>query len=144
MCNNQQYIYPYLTCHISYTDPQLSAWPKVRGTADTDGGAYYPFRSILLVLTTLSSSSSTDRRAETDRKVITTQIAVAHHFICRLRRRESCILGATSSQPTLPLHELPPARLVIHRQTSNHERRKGTLSVQSRSGILADFCPRQH
>ena len=95
-------------------------------------------------LTTLSSSSSTDRRAETDRKVITTRIAVAHHFICRLRRRESCILGATSSQPTLPLHELPPARLVIHRQTSNHERRKGTLIVQSRSGILADFCPRQH
>ena len=95
-------------------------------------------------LTTLSSSSSTDRRAETDRKVITTRIAVAHHFICRLRRRESCILGATSRQPTLPLHELPPARLVIHRQTSNHERRKGTLSVQSRSGILADFCPRQH
>ena len=62
-------------------------------------------------LTTLSSSSSTDRRAETDRIVITTRIAVAHHFRCRLRRRESCILGATSSQPTLPLHELPPARL---------------------------------
>ena len=95
-------------------------------------------------LTTLSSSSSTDRRAETDRIVITTRIAVAHHFRCRLRRRESCILGATSSQPTLPLHELPPARLVIHRQTSAHERRKGTLSVQSRSGILADFCPWQH
>ena len=90
-------------------------------------------------LTTLSSSSSTDRRAETDRMVITTRIAVAHHFTCRLRRRESCILGATSSQPTLPLHELPPAKLVIHRQTSNHERRKGTLIVQSRSGILADF-----
>ena len=95
-------------------------------------------------LTTLSSSSSTDRRAETDRKVITTRIAVAHHFRCRLRRRESCILGATSSQPILPLHELSPARLVIHRQTSAHERRKGTLSVQSRSGILADFCSRQH
>ena len=79
-------------------------------------------------LTTLSSSSSTDRRAETDRKVITTRIAVAHHFRCRLRRRESCILGATSSQPTLLLHELPPARLVIHRQTSAHERRKGTRS----------------
>ena len=92
-------------------------------------------------LTTLSSSSSTDQRAETDRKVITTRIAVAHHFRCRLRRRESCILGATSSQPTLPLHELPPARLVIHRQTSAHEQRNGTLSVQSRSGILADFCP---
>ena len=35
-------------------------------------------------LTTLSSSSSTDQRAETDRKVITTRIAVAHHFRCRL------------------------------------------------------------
>ena len=92
-------------------------------------------------LTTLSSSSSTYRRAETDRIVITTRIAVAHHFRCRMRRRESCILEATSSQPTLPLHKLPPARLVIHRQTSAHERRKGTLSVQSRSGILADFCP---
>ena len=68
-------------------------------------------------LTTSSSSSSTDRRAETDRIVITTRIAVAHHFRCRLRRRESCILGATSSQPTLPLHELPPARLVIHAPT---------------------------
>ena len=29
----------------------LSVWPEVRGTADTDGGAYSPFRSILLVLT---------------------------------------------------------------------------------------------
>ena len=47
----------------------LSTWPEVRGTADTDGGAYSPFRSILLVLTTLSSSRSTDRRAETDRMV---------------------------------------------------------------------------
>ena len=93
-------------------------------------------------LTTLSSSSSTARRAETDRIVITTRIAVAHHFRCRLRRRESCILGATSSQPTLPLHELPPARLVIHRQTSAHERRKGTLNVQSRSGMhISGFLP---
>ena len=29
----------------------MSAWPEVRGTADTDGGAYSPVRSILLVLT---------------------------------------------------------------------------------------------
>ena len=54
------------------------------------------------------------------------------------------MLGAPSSQPTVPLHELPPARLVIHRQTSAYERRKGTLSVQSRSGILAYLCTRQH
>ena len=90
-------------------------------------------------LTTLSSSSSTDRRAETDRIVITTRIAVAHHFRCRMRRRESCILGTTSCQPTLPLHELPPARLVIHRQTSAHERRKGTCSIEV--GHISGFLP---
>ena len=69
---------------------------------------------------------------------------IAHHFRCCLRRRESCILGATFSQPTLPLRELPPARLVIHRQTSAHERREETRNVQSRSGMLAHLCTRQH
>ena len=54
------------------------------------------------------------------------------------------MLGAPSSQPTVPLHEIPPARLVIHRQTSTHERRKWTQSVQSRSGILGYLCTRQH
>ena len=61
-----------------------------------------------------------------------------------LRQRECCMLGAPSSQPTVPLHELPPARLVIHRQTSAHKRRKWTRSVQSRLGILAYLCTRQH
>ena len=65
-------------------------------------------------------------------------------FLHRLRRRECCMLGATSSQPTVPLHELPPAGLVIHRQTSAQERRKGTWNVQSRSDILAHLCTRQH
>ena len=65
-------------------------------------------------------------------------------FLCRLRRRECCMLGAPSSQPTVPLHELPPVRLVNHRQTSAHERRTWTRSVQSRSGILAYLCTRQH
>ena len=54
------------------------------------------------------------------------------------------MLGATSSQLTVPPHELPLARLVIHRQTSTHERRKGTWNVQSRSGMLAHLCTRQH
>ena len=61
-------------------------------------------------------------------------------FLCRLRRREC---WGPSSQSTVPLHELPPARLVIHRQTSAHERRKWTRSVLSRSGILAYLCTRQ-
>ena len=99
----------------------------------SDGGAYSPFRSILLVLT--------------------------HDFII------TCVYGPTGSdgherqdadaalraifvtfeaKGVVPLHELPPARLVIHRQTSAHERRKWTRSVQSRSGILAYLCTRQH
>ena len=40
-----------LFLHFSKKNLKLSAWPEVRGTADTDGGAYSPFRSILLVLT---------------------------------------------------------------------------------------------
>ena len=48
----------------------LSAWPEVRGTADTDGGAYPPScQSSSYSLTTISSPRSTDRRAETDRMV---------------------------------------------------------------------------
>ena len=54
------------------------------------------------------------------------------------------MLGDPSSQLTVPLHELHLARLVIHRQTSAHERRKWTRNVQSRSGILAYLCTRQH
>ena len=36
---------------MDFSKDNLSAWPEVRGTADADGGAYSPFRSILLVLT---------------------------------------------------------------------------------------------
>ena len=94
-------------------------------------------------LTTLSSYVSTDRRAVTDMNGKTRTLRCAP-FLCRLRRRKCCVLGAPSSQPTVPLHELPPARLKIHRQTSPHKRRKWTRSVQSRSGILAYLCTRQH
>ena len=94
-------------------------------------------------LTTLSSYVSTDRRAVTDMNGKTRTLRCAP-FLCRLKRRECCVLGAPSSQPTVPLHELPPARLVIHRQTFAHERRKWTRRVQSRSGILAYLCTRQH
>ena len=40
-----------------------------------------------------------------------------------------------------PPRKLPPAWLVLHRQTSAHERRKGTLDVQLRSGVIANFYP---
>ena len=119
--------------------------PEVRGTADVaDGVAYSPFRSILLVLThdfiiicVYGPTAVTDMNGKT-------RTLRCAPFLCRLRRRECCMLGAPSSQPTVPLHELPPARLVIHRQTSAHERRKWTRSVQSRSGIIAYLCTRQH
>ena len=49
------------------------------------------------------------------------------------------MLGASSSQPTVPLHELPPARLVIHRQTSAHERRKRTREGSIEVGHISVF-----
>ena len=68
---------------------------------------------------------------------------VAHHFCAVWGKGSAVCLGPRpASQPAL--HELPPARLVIHGQTSAHERRKWTRSVQSRSGILAYLCTRQH
>ena len=41
---------PYDFVYVVLID-YLSAWPEERGTTDTDGGAYSPFRSIFLVLT---------------------------------------------------------------------------------------------
>ena len=118
--------------------------PRYEEQLMSDGGAYSPFRvSSSYSLTTLSSYVSTDRRAVTDMNGKTQTLRCAP-FLCCLRQRECCMLGAPSSQPTVPLHKLPPARLVIHRQTSAHERRKWTGSVQSRSGILAYLCTRQH
>ena len=69
---------------------------------------------------------------------------VAYHFCAVWGEGSAVYLVYQSSQPTVPLHELPPARLVIHRLTSAHERRKWMRSVQSRSGILAYLCTRQH
>ena len=100
----------------------------------SDGGAYSVFRPILLVLT--HDFIITCVYGLTDMNGTTRTLRCAP-FLCRLRQRECCMLGAPSSQPTVPLHELPPARLMIHQQTSAHKRRKWTRSVQSRSGILA-------
>ena len=110
----------------------------------SDGGAYSPIHSILLVLThdfiitCVYGPTGSDGHERKDAD------AECAPFLCRLRGRECCMLGAPSNQPTVPLHKLPPARLVIYRQTSAHERRKWTRIVQSRSGILAYLCTRQH
>ena len=105
-------------------DPhQLS--PRYEGQLMSDGGAYSPFRSILLVLTHDfiiicvygPTCSDGDERKDADTALRT--------IFVPLRRRECCMIGAPSRQPTVPLHEPPPARLVIHRQTSAHERLSG-------------------
>ena len=99
-----------------------SARPEVRGTADV--GAYSPFRSILLVfthdfiITCVYGPTVSDGHERKDADAALRTIFVP------FEAKEVLYAGAPSSQPTVPLHELPPARLVIHRQTSAHERRK--------------------
>ena len=85
--------------------------PRYEGQLLSDGGAYSPFRSILFVLTHDSSHVSTDRRAVTDMNGKTRTLRYAS-FLYRLRQGGGGMLGAPSSQPMVPLHELPPARLV--------------------------------
>ena len=104
-----------------------SARPEVRGTADVGWRSLFPLpfnppRTHQNSDAALSSHVSTDRRAVTDMNGKTRTLRCAP-FLCRSRRRECCMLGVPSSQPTVPQHELPPASLVIHRQTSAHERR---------------------
>ena len=109
-----------------------------------DGGAYSPFRSILLVLThdfiitCVYGPTGSDGHERKDADAALRTIFVP------FEAKGVLYAWGPSSQPTVSLHELPPARLVIHRQTSAHERRKWTRSVQSRSGILAYLCTQQH
>ena len=94
-------------------------------------------------LTTLSSHVFTDGRAVTDMNGRRGRCAAHVHFTCRLWRGVRRGPRATTSFG--PQHELPPARLVIHRQTScQNSVRRGRWKVQTRSGILAYFCPRHH
>ena len=91
-------------------------------------------------LTTLSSHVSTDRRAVTEKDADAALRTIVVPFEVK-----GVLYAWGPVQPANgPLHELPQARLVIHRQTSAHERRKWMRSVQSRSGILAYLCTRQH
>ena len=120
--------------------------PRYEGQLMSDGGAYSNFRSILLVLTHdfIITCVYGPTGSDGHEWIVPTRMLRCAPFLCRLRRRDCCMLGVPSSQPTVPLHELPPASLVIHRQTSAHGRRKWTRSVQSRSGILAYLCTGQH
>ena len=107
----------------------------------SDGGAYSPFRSILLVLThdyiitCVYGPTGSDGHERID----------ADGALCTILmpfEAKGVLYAWGPVQPANgPLHKLPPARMVIHRQTSAHERRKWTWSVQSRSGILASLYP---
>ena len=115
--------------------------PEVRGTVDTDGGAYSPSRSILLVLThdciitQLYGPTGGDRQGWLN----DADAGLRTNLRCRLRRRGCCMLGATSSQLTVPLHELSPARLVLHRQTSAQNGVKGTREGSDEVGHISAF-----
>ena len=115
--------------------------PRYEGQLMSDGGAYSSFRSILLVLTHdfIIRCVYGTMGSDGHEWMVPTRTLVAHHF---WPFETKGVLYAWGH--TVPLHELPPARLVMHRQTSAHEQRKGTRSVQSRSGILAYLCTRQH
>ena len=97
--------------------------PRYEGQLMSHGGAYSPFRSILLVLT---------------------HDAGCAPFSLPFEAKGVLYAWGLVQAANVPLHELPPARLVLHRQTSAHERRKGRGKVQLRSGILAYLCTRHH
>ena len=97
--------------------------PRYKGQLMSDGGAYSRFRSILLVLTHDFIIACVYGRTGSDGHERKDADPALRTILCHLRQSECCMLGAPSSQPTVPLHELPPARLLIHRQTSAHEQR---------------------
>ena len=102
----------------------------------SDGGAWPPSaQSSSYSLTTLSSYVSTDRRAVTDRNGWYRRGRSLLTIFGRLRRRECCMLGAPSSQPTVPLNAecsievghisvfMHPATLAVDNGRAPHIRR---------------------
>ena len=111
----------------------------------SDGGAYSSLRSILLVLThdyiiTCVHGPTGGNGHEWK------DADAALRTILMPFEAKGVLYAWGPVQPANgpPTRTILPARLVIHRQTSAHERRKGTLSVRWRSDILAHLCTRQH
>ena len=105
----------------------------------SDGEAYSPFRSILLVLTHdyIITCVYGPTGSDGHEWVIPKRTLVAHHFRCRMWRRVWCTSRGPCDHLFGPQHELPPADLCP-------EQRRGRGMVQTRSGILAHLCTRQH
>ena len=92
-------------------------------------------------LTTLSSYVSTDRRAVTDMNGWYRRGRWLRTILAVWGEGSAVCLGPRPASQRAPYtNYLQP----LYRQTSAHERRKWTRSVQSRSGILAYLCTRQH
>ena len=128
------------SCSLWFGYLHLSSRPEERGAADTDSRAYSPSgQSSPYSLTTVSSSRPSDGRAKTDMNSKTTRTLVAYHLIGVLRQRECCMPRVQYGQLTFTQHELPPARLVLHRQTSPVHDIRYTGFVQLGSGMLALF-----
>ena len=100
--------------------PAHQLGPKYEGQLMSDGGAYSPFRSILLVLTQgfIITCVYGPTSSDGHEWVIPKRTLVAHHFRCRLWRRGWCTSRAPCDHLFGPQHELPPARMALHRQTS--------------------------
>ena len=97
-----------------------SAMPEVRGTADVGWRSLIPLpfnpprtHSRLYHHMCLRPTGSDGHEW-----VIPKRTLVAHHFRCRLWRRGWCTSRAPCDHLFDPQHELPPARLALHRQTS--------------------------
>ena len=94
--------------------------PRYEGQLMSDGEAYSPFRSILLVLTHdyIITCVYGPTGSDGHEWVIPKRTLVAHHIRCRLWRRGWCTSRAPCDHPFGPQHELPSARPALHRQTS--------------------------
>ena len=93
-----------------------SARPEVRGTAEGYGGAYIQScHAPSHALTTSHHWRSTDGRAGTDRTCV-----LVHHFWVPFVAEGVMYIAGLVRPPIRPQHELPPARLALHRMFWEH------------------------
>ena len=91
--------------------------PRYEGQLMSDGGAYKPpsDQSFSYALTTITSHVSSDRRAVTDMNGERRGRCAAHHFNAVCGDGGGVCRGPRPATSFGPQHELPPARLAIHR-----------------------------
>ena len=109
-------LYSSTICIPKYT----SARPEVRGTANVGWQSLFPFSLILFALTHdfIITCGYGPTGNDGHKWVIPKRTLVAHLFRCHMWRRGWCTSRAPYDHLFGPQHELPPARLALHRQTS--------------------------